>query len=158
MPNFKKFLDMFSKSIKTCLPLFTEAPAVSKIVLSPLPKYWQDRCCSDEDHVSNINDSDFEAGIFSGLDSLRRVIKDVLHVNSVKNFTVYNTSQLCTSEPGAKTTSASVRDALAVMWRSDDPVHPSEDAYSTLAGNIVSLMDAASEKASSSQQPPPQPP
>jgi hypothetical protein len=31
--------DMFSKSLKTCLPLFTAANASTKIVLSPLPNY-----------------------------------------------------------------------------------------------------------------------
>jgi hypothetical protein len=105
--------------------------------------------------MSNIND--FEAGIFSGLDSLRHVIKDVLHTSGVKNFSVYNTGQLCTSEPGAKMTSASVRELLAVMWHSEDPVHPSEDAYSTLACNIVSLLEAASEKANNTHLLPPQP-
>jgi hypothetical protein len=51
--------DMFSKSLKTCLPLFSAVNATTKIVLSPLPKYWQERCCEDEEHVSNINDSMF---------------------------------------------------------------------------------------------------
>jgi hypothetical protein len=140
--------DMFSKSLKTCLPLFSAVNATTKIVLSPLPKYWQERCCEDEEHVSNIKDPDFEAVLFSGLDSLRRVTKDVLHTSGINNFKVYNTSQLCSAEAGAKMTSASTRDALAVMWKSDDPVHPSEDTYATLASNILHVLEATAEKAS----------
>jgi hypothetical protein len=148
---------MFAKSVKTCLPLFSEAPAVKKNVLSPLPIYWQERCCQDEEHVSNISDPDFKATIFTGLDTLRRSIKDVLHTSGVKNFSVHNTSQLCTCEPGGKTTNEATRDALAVMWRSDDPVHPSEDAYATLASNISGVLVTTVSTEPGSQKSQPQP-
>jgi hypothetical protein len=41
------------------------------------------------------------------------------------------------------------------MWRSDDPVHPSEDAYATLAKNILHILEVASEKRNKLHQPPP---
>jgi hypothetical protein len=47
----------------------------------------------------------------------------------------------------------STRNALAVMWISDDPVHPSEDTYATLASNILHILETASEKGSNKKSP-----
>jgi hypothetical protein len=138
--------DMFSSSVKTCLPLFSCMPAVRKLILSPLPRYWQHRCCSDDEHVSNLGDADFDDMIFSCLDAQRRIIKDVLHTSGVKSFTVLNFGQLCTSEAGSKTTSDDTKNALAVMWGAD-PVHPSEDAYTTAAVHISSILQPAAATA-----------
>jgi hypothetical protein len=39
--------DMFTNSVKVCLPLLNCAKAAKKLVLS-MPSYWLHRCCSDE--------------------------------------------------------------------------------------------------------------
>jgi hypothetical protein len=80
---------MFTKSIRTCLPLFSCTTDAKKVVLSPLPRYWMIRCCSDTDHCSNIEESDYEANLFSGLDSLWRIIKDVLFTSGLTSLSVY---------------------------------------------------------------------
>jgi hypothetical protein len=132
-------LDMFANSVKVCLPLFSLSPNIQKFVLSSLPRYWQEWCCEDDDHVSNLGTANFESTIFTGLDTLRRCIKDILFANGVKTVSTLNFAQLCTTEPGAKTTKDQTVAALAVMWGSD-PVHPVEDAYATVAVNLNSLL------------------
>jgi hypothetical protein len=130
--------EMFVKSIKTCLPLFNIATASKKLVLSPFPRYWRNRCCTDTDHVSNLLDDDYENTMFSGLDGLRRVIKDTLFLNGVRDATILNTSQLSITTDGSRTTSNEVRDALAIMW-GEDPVHPARDCYQSLAEHLEQL-------------------
>jgi hypothetical protein len=127
--------EMFTKTVKTCLPLFTIETSAKKLVLSPLPRYLQKRCCSDTDHVSNLADDDYETTMFSGLDTLRRVIKDTLFLSGVRDVKTLNTSQLCITTDGARTTGSEVRDALAIIW-GDDPVHPARDCYQFLAEHI----------------------
>jgi hypothetical protein len=144
--------DMFAASIKVCLPFFNCFPAVKKIILSPLPRYWQERCCDDEDHVSNMGDPLFETSIFNSIDEQRRQIKDVLHTSGCRNCSTLNFGQLCTTEPGAKVTNDDIKNALAVMWGSD-PVHPSEDAYATAAVNLCSYLQPAGSNELSSQSP-----
>jgi hypothetical protein len=67
---------MFTESVKACTPLFSTQTAAKKILLSPLPRYWHGRCCDDSDHVSNLDELDYENALFTGLDGLRRIIKD----------------------------------------------------------------------------------
>jgi hypothetical protein len=140
--------EMFSKSVKQCIPLFTIPMAAKKIVLSPLPRYWHNRCCDDVDHVANIDDADFEGTLFSGLDNLRRIIKDTLFCNGVKDIKILNPSQLCVSVDGGRQTSIDTREALA-MW-GDDPVHPARDCYESLAEHLVATTSSSTEKPSGS--------
>jgi hypothetical protein len=143
--------DMFANSVKTCVPLFSCSPSIKKLILSPLPRYWQDRCCDDVEHVSNLDDPSFEASIFTSIDAQRRTIKDVLHTAGIRSATTLNFGQLCTTEPGAKVTNDDIKAALAVMWGSD-PFHPSEDAYATVAVNLSALLMPTST--STGPQPP----
>jgi hypothetical protein len=144
--------DMFSASIKVCLPLFNCFLAVKKIILSPLPRYWQDLCCDDEEHVSNLGDPLFENNIFNCIDAQRRLIKDVLHTSGCRNCVTLNFGQLCTTEPGAKVTNYDIKNALAVMWGSN-PVHPSEDAYATAAVNLCSHLQPSGSSEHTSHSP-----
>jgi hypothetical protein len=133
--------EMFSKSVKVCIPLFNINSNAKKIVLSPLPRYWQRRCCGDTDHVANLEEEGYEAELFSGLDSTRRIIKDVLNSHGVKDVKVYSTSQLCVSVEGSRSTGSDVRDALAILW-GEDPVHPSRDCYTSLGEHIDALLNS----------------
>jgi hypothetical protein len=131
--------EMFAKSIKTCIPLFNTSTSAKKLILLPFPRYLQKRCCTDTDHVSNLSEDDYEANMFSGLDGLRRITKDTLFLGGVRDTTILNTSQLCISQEGSKTTGSDVRDAIAIMW-GEDPVHPSRECYSFLAEHLEALI------------------
>jgi hypothetical protein len=60
--------EMFSRSVKACKPLLRLPTTAKKIVLSPLPWYWHARCCSEADHVSNLDEPDLEMSLFAGLE------------------------------------------------------------------------------------------
>jgi hypothetical protein len=47
--------EQFQFTLKTCLPLFKFRPDVKKIVLSPAPRFWLQKCCADEEHISNFS-------------------------------------------------------------------------------------------------------
>ena len=64
-------------------PLFKTAKLVKKILLSPLPRFWRNRCCPDKDHISNCEEEDYEENLFKGLDVLRRSCKDFLFMRGV---------------------------------------------------------------------------
>jgi hypothetical protein len=130
---------MFSKSVKACSPLFGINTQAKKLILSPLLRYWHARCCTETDHVANLDEPEYENALFSGLDTLRRIIKDALFVSNVRDVTVLNTTQLCVTLDGARNTSTDIREALAIMW-GDDPVHPSRDCYQALAEHLQSTL------------------
>jgi hypothetical protein len=138
--------EMFSKSVKACAPLFSTATSAKKILLSPLPRYWHARCCDDEDHVANLDEPGFKNELFSGLDGLRRIMKDSLHTSNVRDITIYNTTQISTD--GSRTTSIDTREALAIMW-GDYPVHPARDCYESLAEHLQTTLQTQSEPTAS---------
>jgi hypothetical protein len=130
---------MFGKSVKGCAPLFSTATSAKKILLSTLPRDWHTMCCDDQDHVANLDEPEFENTMFSGLDGLRRIIKDCLYTSNVRDVTIYNAAQLCITTDGFRTTSIDTRQALAIMW-GDDPVHPARDCYKSLAEHLQSSL------------------
>jgi hypothetical protein len=131
--------EMFSKSVKACSPLFGINTQAKKLVLSPLPRYWHSCCCAETDHVANLDEPEYENALFSGLDTLRCIIKDALFVSNVRDVTVLNTTRLCVTLDGARNTSTDIREALAIMW-GDDPVHSSCDCYQALAEHLQSTL------------------
>jgi hypothetical protein len=93
----------------------------------------------DRGSVAEPPDAEYENALFSGLDTLRRIIKDALFVSNVRDVTVLNTTQLCVTLDGARNTSTDIREALAIMC-GDDPVHPSRDCYQALAEHLQSTL------------------
>jgi hypothetical protein len=141
--------EMFSRSVKACTPLLRLPTTAKKIVLSPLPRYWRTRCCSEDDHVSNLDEPDYETTLFSGLDGLRRSIKDILHTSGIKDVKIYNSGQLCVTLDGSRSTSTDIPEALAIMW-GDDPVHPARDCYRALAEHLHASLHLQQHETSSS--------
>jgi hypothetical protein len=140
---------MFNKSVKVCTPVFNIPTTAKKLLFSPLPCYWHQRCCSNAVHVSNLDDVSYENTLFAGLDGLCRIIKDTLFSNNVCDVKVINTSQLCVSIDGHRQTSTDTREALAIMWE-DDPVHPSRDCYVSLAEHITAMLTTSEAPSTSS--------
>jgi hypothetical protein len=111
--------------------LFTYKPDIRKIVLSPMPRYWVGKCCSDAEHIPNFFHQDYERTMFDGLANLRRTIKDYLFLHNATNIKVVNPFLVFGGASGrniADDVIASVR----TMWV-DDPVHPSYDCIDRLA-------------------------
>jgi hypothetical protein len=84
-----------------------------------------------EEEGYDLEEEGYEDGLFSGLDNTRRIIKDVLHCNGVKDVKIYNT--LCVATEGSRSTGGDVRDALAVMWGRTPFIPP---------GNVTALWES----------------
>jgi hypothetical protein len=99
--------------------------------------------------VSNLDEPDYETSLFTGLDGLRRSIKDILHISGIKDVTIYNSGQLCVTLDGSRSTSTDIREALAIMW-GDDPIHPACDCYRALAEHLHAHLQLQHHETSSS--------
>jgi len=128
--------EMFTHTLKICLPLLKTGPGSSKLLLSPLPRYWRAGCCSDMDHVANIVEEGYEEALLTGIDGLRRQCKDFAFMNKLENLRVLHPLLLMSSAPGARSTSREVAEEVLELW-GPDPVHPSENCYAALARNII---------------------
>ena len=138
--------ESFLSFLKTCLPLLRAGGSLPKLLLSPLPRYWLQSCCPDNRHITNKEDPDFEDTVFSGVDKLRRICKDFVHLNNISNTHVYNTFQLLGDKKGSRSTGATLREEVSELWGTD-PVHPSEACYNKIAYEVTQML-------SSEKQPP----
>ena len=136
--------EMFLQFLKVCLPLLRVGAKFKKLLLSPLPRYWLGGCCDNVNHAPNRNDANFEEELFLGVDKLRRISKDFVHMNKVNNITVLNTFQLLSEGQGGRQTTTEMREAVVNHW-GPDPVRPAMTCYNTLAGSILATIAGAAD-------------
>jgi hypothetical protein len=130
--------EIFQKILKVCVPLLQLHPEVQKLVLSPSPRYWLTKCCEEPGHIPNFNQPEYEEEMFSGLASLRRVIKDYLFMQHISNFRVLNPFLVFADTSGRAIQQEAI-DAVRDIW-GPDPVHPSLDCMDKLATKIMSIV------------------
>jgi hypothetical protein len=80
--------EMLSPYIRNCLPIMHQLEDFPKIVLSPLPRYLTQGCCTDQEHASNRVEDGFRRRIISGTERLRKAIRDQLLESGIRNFKV----------------------------------------------------------------------
>jgi uncharacterized membrane protein YgcG len=129
--------DMFQKTLKVCAPLLKLKPNIKKLVLSPLPRYWLEKCCNEESHVTNFGTEEYERNLFDGLSTLRRLTKDYLFLHHITNIKVINPFLVFADATG-RTTSTEAIEAVRSIW-GDDPVHPSLACLEKLSDYIINL-------------------
>jgi hypothetical protein len=127
--------ELYQKVLKTCVPLLQLHPDVRKVVLSPSPWYWLNRCCDDQEHVTNFTHPEYEDDLFSGFSNLRRVTKDFLFMNHVSKLRVVNPF-LVFGDSSGRNPSPDVINLVRNIW-GPDPVHPSLDCMYKLASFVL---------------------
>jgi hypothetical protein len=140
--------ELFQKSLKICVPLLQQHPDVKKIILSPLPRYWLAKCCSDEEHIPNFGTAEYEEELFEGIANLRRVTKDFLFLQHIPNVKVINPFLVFAGSSGRNISQEAI-EAVREMW-GPDPVHPSLDCIDRLAAHLQNLATGEDTESSAS--------
>ena len=89
-----------------------------KIIISPLPRYLNARCCGDADHVTNLEEDGYSWNLEESVLSCRRNLKDFAFRLGIRNLRV-----AC---PWSQ-----LRNVTSNIWA--DPVHMNPDGFSLLA-------------------------
>ena len=67
--------EMQYQAFKQALPVLEAVKHLKKIVIAPLPRYWESTCCANKRHVSNFRDEDYnsclETNIYECKNNLR---------------------------------------------------------------------------------------
>jgi hypothetical protein len=132
--------EMFKRTLKICLPILKYRPEIKKLVITPMLRYWLDRCCSVVEHIPNFSSEGYEKMIFDGLSTLRRLTKDFLFMHHVQNLRVINPFLVFADESG-RGPSAEAIEAVKAFW-GPDPVHPSIDCLTIAQAVLLSLHTA----------------
>ena len=112
--------------MKLCSPLWDTATGLHMVIFSPLPRYVKDGCCEAEGHIPNRADPDFYQKLKQDLTDCSLNIKDFLFTAGMRNGRVM--------DPQRNLRGMSV----ALTW-GNDPVHPKEEVYDSLAEGMVAV-------------------
>jgi hypothetical protein len=112
------------------VPLLKEFNSYQKIILTPLPRYLYAPCCTDPDHIPNLENEDHVPKLLANLDSTHRLWRGIAFRDKISNFKICNVSKLLAEQ---------------AWWRSD-PVHPTVEGYNRVSTFILKGFRALLEK------------
>jgi hypothetical protein len=124
---------VIKKNLAMCTPLSESIGNAGTVLISPIPRYVYNRCCSNTTHVENLTDPDYDEEIGMGLEGIKRIIRNWA-TELLPNFALIDPTMLNDAcDLGIKTR---VTDTGSCPWDDDDPVHLSAEGYRDLAGHL----------------------
>ena len=126
MADWPTFKLIFASSI----PLLRAAGKSKKIILSPLPRYINGRCCPDESHLSNFGTREYVKSMGNCLAEMDDWLKDLAYSKRILHFTV-----ICTATMADLDSPKSKKKELAKWWGTD-PINMLPAGYSKVAEKL----------------------
>jgi hypothetical protein len=114
-------------------PLFEVLEKRTTYLLTPLPRYVTNGCCSDPDHTINRADPEYKPKMMKDLDTLKRNYKDFIFRDGRRSMKIL--------DPNVDLRGMEDDD----IW-GPDPVHPKNNVYQKIAEGIVKMAGELSGK------------
>jgi hypothetical protein len=118
------------KILAWCSELAKVLKGTGTVLISLIPRYVYSKCCDNLEHVDNFEDSELDEEIVLGLEG----VKKIMHSWAMEHDLVYeliDPTQLADpSDLGLRTRTTVAGHGL---WRRDDPIHLTAEAYSDMA-------------------------
>jgi hypothetical protein len=83
-------LNVLKMHLKRLLPVLNTIRDQKKVFTSPLPRYWDQPCCSNSSHMPNWEKISYRTSLLRTMDAQRRFIKDEVFHLGIKNIRVAN--------------------------------------------------------------------
>jgi hypothetical protein len=136
-------------------PIFKALKGYTCLVLTPLPRYLWNRCCSNPTHITNSERSSFASEMGRGLRDLTVNIRNMIFMRKLKGVSVLNTVEALGIVPSHSGEAMEI-DRVLALW-GPDPVHPTTATYRILANKIAekieNMLHASAESDPAAVQP-----
>jgi len=123
---------VFEKIMQDSIPVLDAARGSKVVLLIPIPRYIQNKCCATAGHVANFGQENFSSEIYRAMEMAEQAIaacsaaSDSVTTGIIE---VFSCADLDLAE---------VRTAGGeAIWLATDPVHLSQPAYMELADSIM---------------------
>jgi hypothetical protein len=130
------------KILSLCTPLASALQKTCTILISPIPRCINGKCCKNEGHIDNFNEPDIDEEIAVGLEGLKRLLQNWAVENNLTFELIDPTLLNDACDLGLKTR---VTCSGLPLWSSHDPVHLTPEGYRDLALAITDNMMAYSD-------------
>ncbi len=129
--------DVFKKLVDNIIPIFKAKGNKPGVIIPPTPRYLFSRCCSDNSHCTNADDSNFAEQMLSGFLQQRTDLIRQLVQSGLSNFKVLDSC--CTTDCAA---TASIPERISALKKTtwSDGVHYLSDGYRYLAERAVTCL------------------
>ena len=126
--------DILKEAVFDSIPLLRAGGNMTKIVLSPLPRYIMGPCCSNPGHITNHGGDKFAVEMGARLADMCDWLADFLHIKRIKKAkTIFPGDLVGGLKDGKK--------ELSAAW-GRDPVHITEQGYAKEAESIRRMTPA----------------
>ena len=109
------------------LPIFEAVGDRKMIIVTPIPRYLLQRCCSDPEYVPNLASEDYRKLLEDAVFDCRKNFKDFAFSKGLRNVKVL----------GPWNAIRRLRDSA---WATD-PIHPEPVAYNCITGSILEMVN-----------------
>ena len=116
-------------------PLLRAASGNMKLILSPLPRYVQGKCCEDKQHITNYRTKGYATEMGNSLAQIFTWLGDLAHGKRIIDYDVVCVSSIVGMEGNPS------KKELAKLWGSD-PVHLTTAGYQKVADKLVEKAEA----------------
>jgi hypothetical protein len=123
------------KILAGCSALAKSLKDTGTVLISPIPRYVYSKCCDNPEHVDNFEDSERDEEIVLGLEGVKKIMHNWAMEHDLTYDLIDPTQLADPSDLGLRTRTTVAGRAL---WRKDDPIHLTPEAYGDLA---VALRD-----------------
>ena len=110
---------------KALKPVLTAAGSGPIIIITPLPRYVNQGCCSNPLHVTNRDKPEFNSDITHSLAEVRNNWRSFLFVDNLQRISIVNPQPIFDTLPDGN------------GWGPDDPVHPLPVIHSEMSNIII---------------------
>jgi hypothetical protein len=118
------------KVLAGCSELAKVLKGTGTVLISPIPRYVYSKCCDNLEHIDNFKDSELDEEIVLGLEG----VKKIMHSWAMEHDLIYeliDPTQL--ADPSDLGLRARTSVAGHGLWRRDDPIHLTAEAYGDVA-------------------------
>ena len=126
---------VLKKIFNTSSPLLRAAGGSMKLILSPLPRYVQGKCCDDKQHITNYRTTGYATEMGNSLAQIYTWLGDLAHGKRIIDYEVVCVSSIVGMEGNPS------KKELAKLWGSD-PVHLTPAGYQKVADKLVEKAEA----------------
>ena len=116
----------------TAMPVLRAARGAEVLIVGPLQRYLEQKCCLDNSHITNFVDPDYATRIAGAIKEVGIHLRNLLHTRRLKSVKLLNPAVLMGMAGG----NASDSTNMASYW-GRDPVHPLDIAYANMATKIL---------------------
>ncbi len=105
------------------------------VLLTPMPRYLWNRCCTDRAHITNSESENFATDMGNSIRELNVNLRNMVFMRKLKGVSVLNTVEALGISPGGNSDRLDL-DRILALWGAN-PVHSTAAAYHLLVEKVM---------------------